>query len=164
MVGFVLFVLRTKGKKTENLNKQNCLRRSNTLNCSLIKWKMPLKTTNKEQKQRTNAEDKTFTSRRAAFRTAKRDMKIPMQKQPDIVLSNSQSGWEATKMDSRNNRLYIFRIIKLIFGKKELDEIHFREDKAVTYSNDEGNQLDHFNIGRPPNKLKSHYFFKKRKR
>jgi len=62
------------------------------------------KTTNKKRKPRTNTEEKTFSSRRAAFRAAKRDSKIPMRNQPAKVLSSSQPGWEDTKMDSRNSR------------------------------------------------------------
>lgn len=122
------------------------------------------KPTNKKRKPRTNTEEKTFSSRRAAFRAAKRDSKIPMRNQPAKVLSSSQPGWEDSKMDSRNGRLYIFKLFRMLFGKREEDEIHFREDKPVKYRDDKGNQLGHFNTGRPPGKLKNHYFFKKKKK
>lgn len=126
---------------------------------------MPIKSTNKNKKKkpRTSSDDKVFESRRAAFRAAKRDMEIPVHKHPNKVLSSSQPGWDNTKMDGRNNRLYIFKIIRMIFGKPEEDEIHFREDKPTHYTNDQGNQDGHFNTGRPPVKLKNHYFFKNRK-
>jgi len=52
----------------------------------------------------------------------------------------------------------------MLFGKREEDEIHFREDKPVKYKDDKGNELGHFNAGRPPGKLKNHYFFKKKKK
>ena len=68
-----------------------------------------LKTT-KKRKPKTNSQDKTLITRRAAFRAAKRDMKIPMKKHPDKVMSVSQTGWGDHKMDSRNDRLYIFRL------------------------------------------------------
>lgn len=126
--------------------------------------KMPIKTTNKKQKPRTESKGQTFCSRREAFRAAKRDLDIPMQKHPTKVLSSSHPGWEDTKMDKRNSRLYIFKIIRMIFGKPEEDEIHFREDKPVSYDHDEGNQPGHFNTGRPPEKLRNHYFFGKRKK
>ena len=105
----------------------------------------------------------TYETRRAAFRAAKRDMKIPMGTQPVEVLSPGKIGWEEARLDKRNRRLYIFRILDFFFNRKRSREIHIREDKSVVYPNDEGNQLDHFNAGHPPKKLKRHYFYRNRK-
>jgi hypothetical protein len=120
------------------------------------------RTTDSKRKPRANTEDRTFGSRKAAFRGAKRDMNVPMCKQPFKVLHTSQPGWKDTGMDTRNSRMYIFKLFRMIFGKREEDEIHIREDKPVQYPQNEGNQPSHFNTGRPPGKLRNHYFFKKK--
>jgi hypothetical protein len=116
----------------------------------------------REKKEKQPA-DETYETRRAAFRAAKRDMKIPMGTQPVEVLSPNKKGWKEARLDGRNRRLYIFRLLDFFFNRRRSREIHIREDKGVTYPNDEGNQLDHFNAGHPPNKLKRHYFYRNRK-
>lgn len=124
---------------------------------------MPIKTSKKRKNKGTVFDDKTFDTRRAAFRAAKRDLNIPKNTQPFKVMSPSQIGWNDNKMDHRNRRLYIFRIVAFLFGKRVVNEFHIREDKKVIYSGNQGNQVDHFNAGKPP-KLKKHSFFKRRRK
>lgn len=105
--------------------------------------------------------DSYFDTRRQAFRKAKRDNNIPGTSQPvEVLRPNTPKGNEAN-LDNRNRRLYIFKIIASLFGISSNKEIHIREDKGVIYPEDIGNQLDHFNSGEPPAKLKKHHYFKK---
>ena len=103
---------------------------------------------------------KIYPSRRAAFRAAKRDAKIPMAEQPrGVVRPNSPEGKEY-QLDDRNVRLYIFN---LGIGAIAY-EYHIREDKEAFYEDKEpkGHQLPHFNSGEPPKKLKGHHYWKKK--
>lgn len=106
---------------------------------------------------------KTFETRRAAFREAKRDHGVPVGKQPDEVVRPKTSMGKKYKLDRRNRRLYIFRILVSLFGFKDVDEeeIYIREDKEVIYTDGE-RQMEHFNAGKGNPKLKKHYYFKRR--
>ena len=104
-------------------------------------------------------EDKYYNSRRAAFRAAKRDSNIPVSSQPIETITPKSKKWKKKGLDSRNKRLYIFRIFDFFKGFFQEKEIHIREDKAAIYTEKKGNQMEHFNAGEPPKKLKKHYYF-----
>ncbi len=94
-----------------------------------------------------------YPSRRAAFRAAKRDGGIPVSQHPsEVILPNTDEGVEEG-LDERNVRLYVFRI----YGVGAL--FFIREDKAAFYGTGEGDQLPHFNSGKPPKKLKKHHYW-----
>lgn len=99
-----------------------------------------------------------FETRRQAFRSAKKDNKIPVSEQPDETVKPSTKRGDEEKLDKRNKRLFIFRINKGMFKKEE--SIHIREDKPVKYE-DGIEQGKHFNVGKPTKKLGDHYNFKK---
>lgn len=104
---------------------------------------------------------KAFETRRAAFREAKRDHGVPVGKQPEKVIHADNKGGKNLGLDSRNKRLYIFRILLGIFSRKKKREVHIREDKEAFYD-DGGSQDQHFNVGDNPVKLKKHYYFKRK--
>lgn len=107
---------------------------------------------------------KIYISRRAAFRAAKRDNKIPVSLNPEkVIYPNTLEGDEILpeKLDSQKNvRLYKFRI--LIFTVTF--EVSIREDKEAFYGdiNEEGDQLPHFNSGETNKKLPKHHYFRKK--
>jgi len=115
----------------------------------------------KISKKRTT--DQVFETRRAAFRSAKRDHGVPMGKQPDEVVEPEIYKGEKYKLDRRNRKLYIFRILISLFGFKGTDEkeIFIREDKKAIYSKTE-QQIEHFNAGEKSSGLKKHYYFKRK--
>ena len=94
---------------------------------------------------------KYFSSRRAAFRAAKRDANIPMSRHPDKVVYPMTVEGDSYGLDNRNVRLFIFN---LIIGAIAF-EYHIRQDKA----DKKLEQSPHFNSGTPPEKLKNHYFW-----
>lgn len=97
-----------------------------------------------------------YPSRKAAFRAAKRDAKIPMRQSPAEVVGSKSAYWNSLGLDERYTRLYIFNI----FVGAIAFEYHIREDKIAFYGNDgAGIQPPHFNAGEPPKKLKQHYFW-----
>jgi hypothetical protein len=94
-------------------------------------------------------------TRREAFRKAKRNLHIPVSTQPrEVVRPETESGDEE-KLDTRNVRLYIFKLLGL--------EHHIREDKATFYS-DGSKQKDHFNAGKSGGKLRAHHYFDRKNR
>jgi len=101
-----------------------------------------------------------YPSRRAAFRAAKRDGRIPVAQQPDEVIMPDTPEGEEMGLDERNVRLYVFNII---VGAVAF-EYHIREDKEAFYGteNTEGDQLPHFNSGESGRKLKGHHYWLKR--
>lgn len=107
---------------------------------------------------------KIYVSRRAAFRAAKRDNKIPVTLNPNkVIYPNTLEGDEIQpeKLDSEKNvRLYKFSI--LIFTVTF--EVSIREDKEAFYGevNQIGNQLPHFNSGETNKKLPKHHYFRKK--
>ncbi|MCB9295560.1 MAG: hypothetical protein H6559_20905 [Lewinellaceae bacterium] len=106
---------------------------------------------------------KVFVTRRAAFREAKRDHGVPVSKQPyKVVKPNTPSG-DQHKLDNRNRMLYIFRILISLFGFRDTEEreIPIREDKEAFYAKKD-KQMEHFNAGEKDDKLRKHYYFKKR--
>ena len=64
-------------------------------------------------------------------------------------------------MDRRNIRLYIFEFVRNLFGIENRKKIHLREDKGVFYGN--AKQDPHFNGGFKDDKLRDHYYYKKKK-
>ena len=104
-------------------------------------------------------EDKYYNSRRAAFRAAKRDSNIPVSSQPVETITPKSKKWKKSGLDSRNKRLYIFRIFDFFNGFFQEKEVHIREDKAAIYTEEQGHQIEHFNVGEPPKKLKKHFYF-----
>jgi hypothetical protein len=107
---------------------------------------------------------KIYPSRRAAFRAAKRDGRIPMGQQPEeVIYSGTDLGFDYD-LDERNVRLYIFTIIvgAVVF------EYHIREDKEAFYGDEarKGDQLPHFNSGEieeeKNNKLRNHHYWRKK--
>ena len=94
---------------------------------------------------------KMYPSRRAAFRAAKRAARIPMGQHPaEVVLPMTDRG-NSFRLDERNVRLYVFN---LVIGAVAV-EYHIREDKkSITHG-----QPKHFNAGKPPKKLKEHYYW-----
>ncbi|GJL61328.1 MAG: hypothetical protein NPIRA03_41850 [Nitrospirales bacterium] len=113
-----------------------------------------------KSKKTKNQEDEVYETRKQAFRASKRDNKIPISMQPNEVVKPNTERGNQERLDDRNRRLYIFRLIESLFGEKGRD-IHIREDKEVKYPENKGNQLDHFNAGEPP-RLKKHYYYKKK--
>ncbi len=107
--------------------------------------------------------DKVFDTRRAAFRAAKRDNGVPVGKQPYKVAKPRTPLGDDYKLDNRNRRLYIFRILVSLFGfgEEEGKEVNIREDKKVFYSETE-KQSEHFNAGEKGQKLRKHYYFRKK--
>jgi hypothetical protein len=107
---------------------------------------------------------KLYISRRAAFRAAKRDNKIPVSLNPEkVIYPNTAEGNEVQpeKLDfEKNIRLYKFRV--LIFTVTF--EISVREDKEAFYgeTNQIGDQLPHFNSGETNKKLPKHHYFRKK--
>lgn len=105
---------------------------------------------------------KIFDTRRAAFREAKRDHGVPVGKQPDEVVKPHTQIGDEYKLDKRNRRLYIFRFILSLFGLgNDKEDVFIREDKEAFYS-DSGKQREHFNAGEDPEKLKKHYYYKRK--
>lgn len=117
----------------------------------------------KERKQKSGV-SKFFDSRKGAFRGFKRDYGISKSEQPDKVINSESAGADDFDLDERNKRLYIFEERTNIFGRLLRKLIHLREDKSASYEGGEGNQEQHFNAGYPDDKLKDHYYFKKKKR
>ena len=115
--------------------------------------------TYKDYKKKVNSD--CYPSRRAAFRAAKRDAKIPMSQNPDKVIRPRSLEGDLYALDDRNVRLYIFNLGIGVVAY----EHHIREDEPATYGNEDGagDQLPHFNSGEPPNKLKEHFFWIVRK-
>lgn len=93
-----------------------------------------------------------FPSRRAAFRAAKRDANLPMNRRPDKVVYPRTPMGNTLGLDDRNVRLYIFNL-----GLGAIAyEYHIRED----HPDPKHDQPQHFNTGvMPPGKLKGHYFW-----
>lgn len=103
--------------------------------------------------------NETFDTKRQAFRTAKRDYKIPVSSQPDETVKPNTNRGKEEKLDKRNSKLFIFKILGGLFGSDK--RIYMREDKPYEYP-DGSKQIKHFNVGeKPPEKLKDHYNFKK---
>ena len=117
----------------------------------------------KPMKKQPVEESKTFETRRAAFRAAKREHGIPMKTHPREVVKPYTEEAKRHKLDGRNRRLYIFEIIRSILGLFVVNIYHVREDKEALYA-DGGKQAEHFNAGDPEEneKLKKHYYFKRR--
>ena len=104
---------------------------------------------------------KHFDSRRGAFRGFKRDYDISNSEQPQKVITPDSKGGEYYGLDERNKRLYIFEEKSDMFGKVKRKETHLREDKEAFYE-EGGNQEQHFNAGHLEEKLKDHYYFRKK--
>ena len=115
----------------------------------------------KISKKRTT--DQVFETRRAAFRAAKRDHGVPMKTRPKKVVYPYSQEAIKYKLDKRNRRLYIFQIIRNLFGRLVINLFFIREDKEAIYA-DGGKQTEHFNVGDPDEdpKLRNHYYFKRR--
>lgn len=106
---------------------------------------------------------RVYPSRRAAFRAAKRDGRIPMGQQPEEVIYPHTDMGDEYDLDDRNVRLYIFSII---IGAVAF-EYHLREDKEAFYGAErgKGDQLPHFNSGESKGsdkKLRNHHYWKKK--
>jgi len=113
------------------------------------------------KKRRQKHTGKTFETRRAAFREAKRDHGVPVGKQPDEVVKPETPRGKEFELDRRNRRLYIFRFFLGLLGiGKKREDVYIREDKEVFYG--DGKQDEHFNAGKKVEKLKKHYYFKRR--
>lgn len=113
------------------------------------------------KEKESSGKSKYFDSRKSAFRAFKRDYNIPVSEHPEeVVKPYTQKGGDLG-LDRRNIRLYIFEIIKNLFGTEKRKNIHLREDKGVFYGN--GNQDSHFNGGIKDDKLRDHYYYKKKK-
>ena len=68
----------------------------------------------------------------------------------EVVLPMTDRG-NSFRLDERNVRLYVFN---LVIGAVAV-EYHIREDqKSITHG-----QPKHFNAGKPPKKLKEHYYW-----
>ena len=114
-------------------------------------------------KKRVKVKDtgKIFATRRAAFRAAKRDGNIPVSMQPVKVYKPPPKEEPDADLDHRNRRIYIFEVLLGLFSSVVSRKYFIREDKEVEYS-DGGKQMDHFNAGKSPRKLREHYYFKRR--
>ena len=94
--------------------------------------------------------DTNSSTAREAFRKAKDQNGIPRSQQPDkIVKPNTPEGQNAG-LTNKNVKLYQFTNSK---GEK----VNIRQDKAVKYDKDGGNQSRHFNAGLEDEKLKQHH-------
>lgn len=113
-------------------------------------------------KQR-SGKSKYFDSRKSAFRSFKRDYKIPVSQNPEETVKPDTPEGDQHKLGRRNRRLYIFSVLKNIFGITRRAKTHLREDKGVFYSDGNGSQGPHFNGGYEEEKLRDHYYFKKKK-
>lgn len=118
-------------------------------------WK---KTKNKEKK----GVSKYFESRKGAYRAFKRDYGISNSEQPTKVISSDSKGGEYYGLDERNKKLYIFKEQTNMFGKIKRKETHLREDRDAFYEGGKGDQEQHFNAGYMKEKLKDHYYFKRK--
>ena len=78
-------------------------------------------------------EDKYYNSRRAAFRAAKRNSNIPVSSQPVETITPKSKKWKKSGLDSRNKRLYIFRIFDFFNGFFQEKEVHIREDLSLIH-------------------------------
>lgn len=110
-----------------------------------------------------SGKSKYFDSRKSAFRAFKRDYKIPVCQNPEETVKPDTPEGDKHKLDHRNRRLYIFSVLKNILGITKRAKTHLREDKGVFYSEGGGHQGPHFNGGYEEEKLKDHYYFKKKK-
>jgi hypothetical protein len=91
-----------------------------------------------------------------ALHEAKRANNIPLSVQPLRTIKPNTPEGIKLKLDNRNIKLYEYRNTK---G----DIIHIRQDKAVSYEkNGVGDQIEHFNAGFEGEKLKQHYYYKRR--
>ena len=120
---------------------------------------------NNENRMKKNKPTKTrsrnseyYQTKRQAFRSGKKDNKIPVSKQPDETVKPNTKRGDEENLDKRNRRMFIFNIDKGMFKKDE--RIYFREDKAVEYS-DGSKQGNHFNVGSNSKKLGNHYYYEK---
>lgn len=77
-----------------------------------------------------------------------------MSRQPAAVVKPRTPAGGRYGLDDRNIKLFIFPIF---IGAVAI-EYHLREDKA----DEELGQAQHFNAGKPPEKLKKHYFWEYR--
>jgi len=108
-------------------------------------------------KYRSLVAQKIYPSRSAAFRAAKRYLKLPMSKHPDKLVYPYTDLGDAYDLDERNVRLYVF----YTFVGAIILELHIREDKPVSYGDEhgKGDQLPHFNSGKHPGGKKDHRYW-----
>lgn len=98
-----------------------------------------------------------YSSRRAAFRAAKRDNKVPMSEHPtEVIRPNTPAGDEIPLFADKNVKLYVFNLVVLGIA------VEIREDKEAFYGSESGrgDQLPHFNSGKAKKKLKKHHYWK----
>lgn len=119
---------------------------------------------NKPKKKNRKGISKYFDTRKGAFRGFRRDYDIPNSEQPRKVVTPDSKGGEDYNLDERNKRLYIFGEKSNSFGRVKRKETHLREDKDAFYTGGKGDQDRHFNAGHGDDKLRDHYYFKKRKK
>jgi len=107
---------------------------------------------------------KYFDTRKGAFRGFRKDYDVPKTEQPQKVVSPDSRGGKDYELDERNKRLYIFGEKRNKFGQVKRRETQLREDKDAFYAGGKGNQDQHFNAGHSGDKLKDHYYFKKKRK
>ncbi len=117
-------------------------------------------------------EDKYYSTRRAAFRDAKRDNGIPVTQHPNEVIRPDDEQWHEFGLDETRNRAlyrFILYLLNLVTGFFEQREVQIREDKDFYYGrvDKKGDQSEHFNSGEvlgDDTKLRRHHYYTKRKK
>lgn len=113
-------------------------------------------------------EDKYHETRRAAFRAAKRDNRVPVSQQPEEVVRQNDEKWDEYGLNREKNRAlyrFVMYLLNLLTGSSDRKEIHIREDTDYSYGavGGLGDQDEHFNSGEvneEREKLRRHHYFK----